>query len=134
MRKCVRRTRLFEYSGGNFNSKKTTIYENCDNAQKTDTKNSRVYSKCFPVNIARYLRTAFLKNICEGCFWHAANESLVINNENFVELAPGEDRETRHILFEEKCEELAFPNIFFKGKSGYTFPREHYLKPTKYFS
>ena len=37
--------------------------------------------------------------------WHAANESLVINNENLLELALGEDRETRHISFDEKCQE-----------------------------
>ena len=34
---------------------------------------------------------------------HAANESLVINNKNLLELAPVEDKGTRHILFDEKC-------------------------------
>ena len=58
---------------------------------------------------------------------HAANESLVIENENLLELAPGQDKETKHILFGEKCEELAFPKTFFKEKFGYTFPRGHYL-------
>ena len=61
-------------------------------------------------------------------------ESLVISNENILELGPGEDRETRHILLDEKCEELAFPETFFKGKFIDTFPRENYLTPTKYFN
>ena len=34
---------------------------------------------------------------------HAANESLVINNKNLLELALVEDKGTRHILFDEKC-------------------------------
>ena len=54
---------------------------------------------------------------------HAANESLVINYENLLELSPGEDKWTTHILFDEKCEELPFPKIFFNGKFRYTFPR-----------
>ena len=65
---------------------------------------------------------------------HAVNESLVISNENMLKLAPGEDRETRHILFYEKCKEFTFSKIFFEGKFGYTFPGEHYLTPTKYFN
>ena len=35
---------------------------------------------------------------------HAANESLVVENENLLELAPGQDKETKHNLFDEKCE------------------------------
>ena len=63
---------------------------------------------------------------------YPANASLVISN--LLELAPGEDNETRHILFDEKWEELAFPRIFFKGEFGYTFPNGHYLTTTKYFN
>ena len=65
---------------------------------------------------------------------HAADESLVIQNENLPEPAPNQDKSTRHILFDEKCEELAFPKIFFRGKFGYAFPREHHLTPTRYFN
>ena len=65
---------------------------------------------------------------------HAADQSLVIENENLLELAPGQDTGTRHILFDKKCEELAFPNIFFRGKFGYRFSREHHLTPTKHFN
>ena len=51
-----------------------------------------------------------------------------------LELAPGQDKGTIHILFDKKCEELAFPKIFFKGKFGFTFPHEHHLTPTRYFN
>ena len=65
---------------------------------------------------------------------HAADESLVIENENLLELAPGQHKSTRHILFDKKCEELTFPKEFFRGKFGYTFPREHHLTSTRYFN
>ena len=65
---------------------------------------------------------------------HAADESLVIKNENLLELAPGQDTGTRHILFDKKYEVLAFRKIFIRGKFGHTFPREHHLTPTKYFN
>lgn len=54
---------------------------------------------------------------------HAANESLVFNNENLLEVAPGQDQKTKFILFDENCDELAFPKMFFKTKLGYNFPR-----------
>ena len=63
-----------------------------------------------------------------------ADESLVINNENLLELAPVDDKKFRHNLFDEKCEELPLQNIFFKRKFGYTFPCKHYLTPIKYFN
>ena len=63
---------------------------------------------------------------------HVADESLVI--ENLLELAPGQDKGTRHIFFDKKCEELAFPKIFLRGKFGCTFPREHHSTPTRYFN
>ena len=50
------------------------------------------------------------------------------------ELVPAQDKETKHILFDEKCEELAFPKTLFKEKFGYTFPREPYLTSAKYFN
>ena len=65
---------------------------------------------------------------------HAADKSLVIVNENLLELAPGQDKGTERILFDKKCEGLAFSKIFFRGKFGYTFLREHYLMPTGYFN
>ena len=63
---------------------------------------------------------------------YSTNQSLVINNKNWLELAPGKGRETRHILFDEKCEELPFPKTFFKERLEYIFPHKHYLTPTKY--
>ena len=65
---------------------------------------------------------------------HAANESLIVENENLLELGPGQDKETKHILFSEKCEELAFPKLFVKGKFGYNFLCDYYLTSAKYFN
>lgn len=41
-----------------------------------------------------------------------ANKSLFVEYDNLLELAPGQDKETRHTLSNEKSEELAFPKIF----------------------
>ena len=62
---------------------------------------------------------------------HAA-ESLIIKNENLLELAPAQDKGTR--LFDKKWEELAFPKIFFRGKFGYTFPGGNHWTPKRYFN
>ena len=65
---------------------------------------------------------------------HADDESLVINNENLLELALGEDRETMHILFDEKCEELAFQKVFLKENLDILFHVSTILILTKYFN
>ena len=65
---------------------------------------------------------------------HAANEFLVVGHKNRLELVLIKDKKIKHSLFDEKCKGLAFPEIFFKEKFGYTFPREHYLTSTKYFN
>ena len=51
----------------------------------------------------------------------AADESLVIENENLLELAPGQDKGTRYILFDKKCEELTFPENFSEGSLAIHF-------------
>ena len=65
---------------------------------------------------------------------HTADESLVIENKNLLELAPGQDQFTRHILFNKNCDKLAFPKMFSRGRFSYTFPREYHLTPTRYFN
>ena len=65
---------------------------------------------------------------------HVSNKSLVVKNKNLLELAPGQDKKTKHILLDGKAEERAFSKIFFKGIFGYTFWREYYLTSTKYFN
>ena len=62
---------------------------------------------------------------------HSVGESLVIKNENWLELAPGQNKGTRNILYDKK---LVFLKIFFRWKLGYTFRREHHLTPTRYFN
>ena len=61
---------------------------------------------------------------------HGCNESLDVENDNLPVLATDQDKD-KTCFSDEKCEELAFPKIFFKGKFCYTFPSEHYL--TNYF-
>ena len=68
-----------------------------------------------------------------GAFRHAGNVSLVVENDNLQELVPNQDKDTGHILFDKRIEDLAFPKTFFRGKFGYAFPREHFLTPTKHF-
>ena len=37
----------------------------------------RLQHRCFPVNIAKHLKTAFLLNIFGGCFWESLRHPLV---------------------------------------------------------
>ena len=62
-----------------------------------------------------------------------ASESLAVNN-NIHEIAPGEGLLTKKILFDQNCEELAFPQFFSKGRFGYLAEREIKLSPSKYFN
>ena len=52
---------------------------------------------------------------------HAGSECLVVENENLTELAPGQNKEAKHILLDEKCEELAFPKYFSNESSCILF-------------
>lgn len=65
---------------------------------------------------------------------HATNESLVINNENLLELGPSEDRETRRTLLDEKCEELKFTNLYFYWNYWIYFSTETLFNAKKIFT
>ena len=43
---------------------------------------------------------------------HVADESLVIENENLLELAPGQDKGTRHILLIKNVKNWQFQKYF----------------------
>ena len=55
-------------------------------------------------------------------------------DEQNVTIAPGEDRQPLAIICDEKCEMLAHPHLFPKGKFGYTYDRDIKLSPCKYFN
>ena len=48
-------------------------------------------------------------------------------------IAPGENRHPVSIMTDKKCEELAFPILFPKGRFGYMEERKIKLTPVKYF-
>ena len=49
-------------------------------------------------------------------------------------IAPGENKHPVSFMMDKKCEELAFPALFPKGRFGYTHEREIKLSPVKYFN
>ena len=49
-------------------------------------------------------------------------------------IAPGENRYPVSIMTDNKCEELAFPALFPKGRFGYRYNRKIKLTPVKYFN
>ncbi len=49
-------------------------------------------------------------------------------------IAPGENRHPVSIMTDRKCEELAFPVLFPKGRFGYFEERKIKLTPVKYFN
>ena len=50
------------------------------------------------------------------------------------DIAPGENRHPASIMTDKKCEQLAFPVLFPKGRFGYTEERKVKLSPVKYFN
>ena len=60
-------------------------------------------------------------------FQYSASGSLVVNN--IYEIAPGEGFSMKRILYDENCEQLAFPEYFSKGRFGYSVEREVKLTP-----
>ena len=61
-------------------------------------------------------------------YQHSERKSIVLNN-NIYEIAPQEGFSTKIILYDEKCEELAFPQYFSKSRFGYSVEREVKLTP-----
>ena len=53
-------------------------------------------------------------------------------SEEETHIAPGEGKQLKLTLNDGFCKELAFPNLFPKGKFGLKFLREVKLSPVKY--
>ena len=49
-------------------------------------------------------------------------------------IAPGENKHPVSLMTDHQCEELAFPNLFPKGRFGFTSERDIKLSPVKYFN
>ena len=62
-----------------------------------------------------------------------SNEPLIMVSSAF-DIAPGEDKESKSILLDEKCEELPFPSVFPNGKFGYSCKRQKKLIWLKYIN
>ena len=60
-------------------------------------------------------------------------QSGSLGNEIF-DIAPGENKHPTSIMTDKKCEQLAFPVLFPKGRFGYTDERKIKLSPVKYFN
>ena len=60
-------------------------------------------------------------------------QSGSLGNEIY-DIAPGENRHPASIMTDKKCEQLAFPVLFPKGRFGYTDERKVKLSPVKYFN
>ena len=62
-----------------------------------------------------------------------SNKNCSLGNEVY-NVAPGENRHPVSIMTDKKCEELAFPALFPRGRFGYTDDRKIKLTPVKYFN
>ena len=60
-------------------------------------------------------------------------QSGSLGNEIY-DIAPGENKHPTSIMTDKKCEQLAFPVLFPKGRFGYTDERQIKLSPVKYFN
>ena len=64
----------------------------------------------------------------------AANETMLLDNNNVVNIAHGEGAVPLSLLMDDHCEELAHPHLFPTGKFGYKVDRVIKLSPSKYFN
>lgn len=53
----------------------------------------------------------------------ASYKSLIVDN-SVLDIAPGVDKDTKSILFDENCEELEFSSLFLNAKFGYSCKRQ----------
>ena len=58
----------------------------------------------------------------------------VSTGQEIYSIAPGENKHPVSFIKDKKCEKLAFPVLFPKGRYGYTTERKIDLTPTKYFN
>ena len=49
-------------------------------------------------------------------------------------IAPGENKHPLSLMMDKKCEELAFPALFPKGRFGFTHEQTIKMSPVKYFN
>ena len=61
------------------------------------------------------------------------NKNISLGNEIY-NIAPGENKHPVSIMTDTKCEELALPVLFPKGRYGYTYNRKIKLSAVKYFN
>ena len=62
------------------------------------------------------------------------DQQNVSTGQEIYSIAPGENKHPVSFMKDKKCEELAFPVLFPKGRYGYTTERKIHLTPTKYFN
>ena len=62
------------------------------------------------------------------------NENVSSMGNEIYNIAPGENKHPVSLMTDHQCEELAFPNLFPKGRFGFTAERDIKLSPVKYFN
>ena len=62
------------------------------------------------------------------------DQQNVSTGQEIYSIAPGESKHPVSFMKDKRCEELAFPVLFPKGRYGYTTERKIQLTPTKYFN
>ena len=62
------------------------------------------------------------------------DQQNVSTGQEIYSIAPGENKHPESFMKDKKCEELAFPVLFPKGRYGHTTERKIHLTPTKYFN
>ena len=79
---------------------------------------------------------------CETCLQSIIPDYPIISEEGrersagneIFSVAPGENKHSVSMMTDRHCEELAFPVLFRKGRSGYKMDRKEKLTPVRYFN
>ena len=55
----------------------------------------------------------------QGNYRQITTKLMVINNDEVYEVALGENQPIKSIIFDDHCQEMAFPQLFSSGKFGF---------------
>jgi hypothetical protein len=112
-----------------------TSTEACSTSRLPTNENDEMEENDDPLNVYRQATDEIcLQSVLPDYPVTVENSERGSLGNEIYNIAPGENRHPVSIMTDKKCEELAFPILFPKGRFGYMEERTIKLTPVKYFN
>jgi hypothetical protein len=112
-----------------------TSTEACSTSRLPTNENDEMEENDDPLNVYRQATNeTCLQSVLPNYPVTVENSERGSLGNEIYNIAPGENRHPVSIMTDKKCEELAFPILFPKGRFGYMEERKIKLTPVKYFN